>query len=200
MIPAILLTAVFFLIWDAFFTHWGVWGFNDRYLIGPRLVGMPLEEYAFFICIPYACLYTYHCFGVFFGNRLHGKPATVHWLVPLICVAFIILGWGNYYTMTTAVLLLILYLLHLLFWRSTYLNLFLLSYAVLIIPFFITNGVLTGTGIEEEVVWYNDNENLCFRLGTIPVEDIFYGMLMILCSVTLYHHWKRDHSKNAKIV
>lgn len=203
MIPAIVITAIFFLVWDAFFTHWGVWGFNDRYLLGPRIAGMPIEEYAFFICIPYACLFTYHCFNVFFGDKLRGTPAWWHWSVPLICVGFIVFGWGNYYTMTTAVFLLILYLLHLLYWKSEYLNLFLLTYLVLIIPFYITNGILTGSGIEDEVVWYNNAENLGIRMGTIPVEDIFYGMLMILCSVTLYHHWKKPaatHSKKAKIV
>jgi len=81
-------------------------------------------------------------------------------------------------------------LAHIFIWRSKYLNLFLFSYTLLLIPFLITNGILTGYGLEEEVVWYNDAENLGVRLVTIPIEDIFYGMLMILGSVTIYHLMK----------
>ena len=62
---------------------------------------------------------------------------------------------------------------------------FYFAFMFILIPFFIVNGVLTGSWIDEPVVWYNDTENMGLRLGTIPVEDIFYGMLMILSSVTI---------------
>ncbi|HLO38917.1 MAG TPA: lycopene cyclase domain-containing protein, partial [Lacibacter sp.] len=67
---------------------------------------------------------------------------------------------------------------------------FLVSYLVVVIPFLIVNGLLTGI----PVVLYNDAENLGFRIfsflpwpmNNIPFEDIFYGMLLILMNVSLF--------------
>jgi lycopene cyclase domain-containing protein len=66
-----------------------------------------------------------------------------------------------------------------------------LAYLVILLPFFIVNGILTGTGLEEPVVWYNDNENMGVRLFTIPVEDTIYGFLLIGLNITLYEFFKR---------
>jgi lycopene cyclase domain-containing protein len=56
---AILIPGTIFLIWDEIFTQLNVWGFNPEYLTGIYLGSLPLEEVLFFICIPYACVFTY---------------------------------------------------------------------------------------------------------------------------------------------
>jgi len=61
-----IISAFIFLVWDAIFTANGVWGFSDRYTLGLRIFQMPIEEVLFFFCIPFACLFTYHCFTNFF--------------------------------------------------------------------------------------------------------------------------------------
>ncbi len=70
--------------------------------------------------------------------------------------------------------------------KPKFLGKFYLSYLFILIPFVLVNGILTGTGIESPVVWYNDAENLGIRLGTIPVEDTIYGMMLILMNVTIF--------------
>ena len=52
-----------------------------------------------------------------------------------------------------------------------------LSFPLILIPFLIVNGILTGSFIEDEVVWYNSSGNLGIRILTIPVEDVaeMYG-------------------------
>ncbi|MEY3102927.1 MAG: hypothetical protein RL558_1204 [Bacteroidota bacterium] len=54
----------------------------------------------------------------------------------------------------------------------------------------MVNGILTGAFLAEPIVWYNDAENLELRIGTIPVEDALYGMLMMLI-YTAGVHWSR---------
>ena len=77
--------------------------------------------------------------------------------------------------------------------RPRYMGRFYFTFAVLVIPFLLINSVLTGAFTQEGVVWYNDTHNLGMRIGTIPIEDFFYAMLMILMTITImewYEDWE----------
>lgn len=55
------LAAIPFIAWDVWFTAKGVWWFNMDYTIRKKILGLPLEEWLFFICIPFSCVFTYFC-------------------------------------------------------------------------------------------------------------------------------------------
>ncbi len=193
--PATLITAAFFLIWDEIFTQMGVWGFNEQYLIGIKVSNMPLEEILFFICIPYASVFTY-----FALNHLIEKD----YLFPhqeiissVLIIGLLIAGMyhmDRWYTAVTFLGLAFFLTYQMLKVRPRYMGRFYFAFVIILIPFFITNGLLTGSWIHEEVVWYNDQENLGIRMGTIPLEDIFYGMFMILMNITIYE-WLQERER-----
>ena len=189
---AIGVVGLIFILWDVRFTAMGVWWFNDDHVIGWDLLGLPIEEWMFFVCIPYACLFTYHCFGRLLPSRLLDQPSRI--ISAVLVVACLVAGLSNldkWYTGVTFTALAIT--IAIVEWglRPAWLTQFYISYLVLILPFFIVNGLLTGTGLQEPVVLYNDAENLGFRLLTIPVEDIFYGMLLILLNVVVLERLRR---------
>jgi len=188
-VPAILIPGIIFTIWDEWFTSMGVWGFNPRYLTGITIGHLPLEEVLFFICIPYACLFTYTAVNYLRKTEpLPDNGKRVSWILIAGLTAIGIRDYDHWYTAVTFISLAVFLLFIILVVKPNYLGRFYFSYIFILIPFFIVNGILTGSMIDEPVVWYNDAENLGIRMGTIPFEDVFYGMLLILMNVVIYEH------------
>jgi lycopene cyclase domain-containing protein len=175
------------------YTQWGVWGFNPNYILGGYLYNLPFEEVLFFVCIPFSCVFTYHCLNIFY--KFTWRPRTEQWVVIGLCSILLALGVYSFpklYTSATFISL-SFFLLFLKFKaKVNWLPKLVLIYPVLLIPFFIVNGILTGTGIDSPVVWYNDHENMGLRLFTIPIEDIFYGFELILLNIYIYEYLKGE--------
>ena len=186
-IPANMLTAALFIIWDIAFTKYGVWGFNKIYISGIYFYNLPVEEILFFICIPYSCVFTYYCINRFY--RINRSTKVEQLIILFLSFLLLITGiyfYSKLYTSSvfislSAILLLIKYFL-----KNSWLAKLIIIYPLLLIPFFIVNGILTGSGLQQPVVWYNDYENLGLRLLTIPIEDIFYGFELILVNIFFY--------------
>ncbi|MCB0699183.1 MAG: lycopene cyclase domain-containing protein [Chitinophagaceae bacterium] len=183
-LPANFFVAISFLIWDAAFTAKGFWGFNEQYLCGVRIYNLPLEEILFFVCIPYACLYTFYVWDKY---NLPSLKST-NWLSYSLASILLILAVSNYNRAYTSITFssLALLLLYLQAKKMNYLGSFFVVYVIILLPFFVSNGLLTGSGLKEPIVWYNDEQNLGIRMLTIPVEDAFYAMLMLLMNLSVY--------------
>ena len=182
-LPAILITAIYFLVWDYFFTSHGIWSFNSAYVIKVYIGGLPLEELLFFICIPYACLFIYAVLKDYVLRGIQVKHFN-YFIVPLIVFLFIagIAFWSQTYTSVTCISTALLLSFLVFFRKVGYLPFFFAMYLIHLLPFVIINGILTAL----PVVSYNNLYNSGIRLGTIPVEDLLYSMLMLLMNVAIY--------------
>lgn len=189
------LVGIVFALWDAMFTRMGVWNFNPDYLMGIFLLNLPVEEWLFFVCIPFSCVFTYFCLDKFYNLQWNPKVEAV------FCIAFsvilIIVGiyfYDRIYTLitflSTAAVCLYLKFIAKVDWfgKAAFV------YGILLIPFFMVNGVLTGTGIEGAVVRYNPSDHMGIRALTIPIEDAFYGFELILLNLYFYKLFQRKFS------
>ncbi|MBK9149451.1 MAG: lycopene cyclase domain-containing protein [Flavobacteriales bacterium] len=184
-----------FIIWDIIFTVNGVWGFSDRYTLGIDVVRLPLEEWLFFIAIPYSCVYLYEVMRYAIRKDVLARiavPLSIAWMLVLLVVG--VLTIDRMYTAVTFLSTAALLAVHVFVLKSPWLGRFFLGYAVSLIPFFIVNGILTGWLLPEPIVWYNDAENLGIRLNTIPIEDSQYLLFFLLLTITFYERsLKRAH-------
>ncbi|MGF7082126.1 lycopene cyclase domain-containing protein [Mucilaginibacter sp. UYCu711] len=203
LFPAMLLTGIFFISWDMYFTHLKIWGFNPYYLTGVYIGNLPLEEVLFFLCIPYSCLFTYSCLSVLIKRTLSKRAQltitlSLIALSVFIAVRFHVLSYTSYTFVVLAILLIIAQFIL----KADWLSQFYTTYLMLLFPFLIVNGLLTGTGLANPIVWYNPLHIIGLRILTIPFEDIFYGMDLILLNVMIYsainYRAARTASKNAK--
>lgn len=191
-LPANIMVAAFFLVWDALFTEMGIWGFNEAYITGIKVYNLPIEEVLFFICIPYACTYTYYVISTHVKIKQTVTQLYISRILIIVLTMVAFLNTGRLYTSVTFLLLSLL-LMFLLISKSGIPRGFYATYLLMLIPFFISNGLLTGSWLNEPIVWYNDNHNLGIRMGTIPVEDSFYAMLMLLMNISAYE-WLKNKS------
>lgn len=192
--PAIGITGILFLFWDILFTIKGVWSFNNKYITGITFYHLPVEEILFFITVPFACIFIYACLNYYI--RWDFNKWISNLISGLICLSAIIVMFYNYsklYTQVTFSLILGLVIFFQYIFKASWLGEFYRAYLIALIPFYIINGLLTSI----PVVLYNNQQNMGVRLGTIPVEDHFYLMALLLMNIGLFEYF-RSRFENTK--
>lgn len=192
LLPAIIITGVFFIGWDILFTYKGVWGFNSEYIIGIYIFNLPLEEILFFVSIPYSCVFIYKVFNSYIKKDIfgtYGKNLSI--LISIVCLIVCLIFYNKTYTIVNAGICLLLLIFATFIYKFKNLGRFYVAYFVSLIPFLICNGMLTAL----PVVTYNNNENMNIRLYTIPVEDILYCLSLLLSTVLLMDYFKNRQIK-----
>ena len=197
LFPAMLLTAGFFLIWDEFFTRIGVWSFSPIYTLGINIGSLPLEEWLFFLIVPYCCFFVYFVSQYFIKKDiLRPYQYIIAGCASLIMLSAAVAYYDRWYTAYTCFLPAILLIYLAFIERVNYLGRFFVGYFFSLIPFLIVNGILTS----KPVVIYNNEENSGVRifidgLANIPIEDMAYCMLLLLLNVALYERFEKRNKR-----
>jgi lycopene cyclase domain-containing protein len=188
--PANIFVAVCFLVWDYFFTLNGIWGFNHPYITGIYLFNLPIEEVLFFITVPYSCTFIHESLKYFFP-----KPINLLATKYLFYIAGGIMLVGSFFAthiaytysvlLTGGITLLTLPTAM----QLPALNLFGITFLLSLLPMLVVNGLLTYL----PVVVYNNMQNCGIRLGTIPIEDFAYALVLLGMNIAIYE-WLRQRN------
>ncbi len=69
VLAAVSLAGLPFLLWDLLATHAGEWWFDAAQTLPVRVLGVPPEEIAFFLVVPFAALVTFEAVDTLLGRR-----------------------------------------------------------------------------------------------------------------------------------
>ena len=192
LFPGMLGTAAFFIVWDIWFTNLGVWEFNSRYVLGWFFLDLPIEEWLFFLIVPFSSVFIYEVLLYFFPKD-HFLPFGKYfvWILAPFLLVMSILHLDKWYTSVNFFVGALTLIIHYLIFKEKYLGRFIFAYVVHLIPLMICNGILTGGLTEEPVVIYNNAENLGIRIWTVPIEDLIYSMILLLMNISFFE-WLRS--------
>jgi len=183
IVGAIVLSMIPYIIWDSAVAN-RHWFWNVHYTLGPRFLRLPLEEWLFFVTVPYACLFSREVLRKYLPNSTKRE---LEW-VRVGCFALLPLGLlifrtGREYTGLMLMALGAVALLD----RQLKTDLFLQTrsywyFALVIVCTFIFNMYLTA----RPVLIYDESYQLDFRVITIPIEDFGYGLGHLILSAICY--------------
>lgn len=187
---AILIPGVFFIVWDVLFTKLGYWSFNSAFTFEPRFLGLPIEEWFFFVVIPYCSLFVYEVLRFYMPKLDFNKSLKLLlWVISILLFVAGIFKFGVWYTFicfgTTSIFLFVVLLEKSMDTKLTH---FVIAFLISCLPMFVVNGILTALPVVE----YNQQYFSGLRIGTIPIEDFCYFLLLFSMNVFVYEKTKKS--------
>ena len=172
-----------YIIWDALVTG-SHWWFNTAYTLDSRLFGLPIEEWLFFITVPFGCLLVWETLPQ--ANNAIGVKSLRYVrsvLYAMLPIGLLVFGMGKQYTGLVLFCFGLVGLLDrlskidLLLQPRTYLYLAVVAGLILVF-----NGYLTA----RPVVLYGETYQIGYRVLSVPIEDFGYGFTLMLFNAILY--------------
>lgn len=196
LLRCVLLVSVPFMYWDIWAANEGHWGFNPEYVTSLRILSVPVEEFLFFVTVPFACLYVWGVICKHYKAKklIPNSLLTIALTLGLLASFLLIFAnWDNGYTRSAGVAFLITVAV---LWRQKILvrsRQFWLFQAVLLGLFVVANSVLTALPI----ITYGEASFIGFRIGTIPIEDFFFNFALINLWILV---WETSRASKNQVV
>lgn len=178
-----------YIVWDVLVTG-SHWWFNAAYTLNFRLLGLPIEEWFFFITVPFGCLLVWETLPQ--ANKATQMKSLRYVrliLYMMLLGGTLIFSMGKQYTGLVLLCFGLVGLtdrllrVDLLLQPKTYLYLTVVFGLILVF-----NGYLTA----RPVVLYGEVYQIGYRFFSIPIEDFGYGFTLMLFNAILYEKFRKN--------
>lgn len=179
----------------------GVVWFQQDFVLPWLCFGMPLEAYFYCFILPLLGVVVALCYDHYHPTGSGGEQASWRNALQLAAMLGIygIVNFERVYSLIAfagcGLALLLVFLL-----RNCNpnfnVNRFLRQYAFCLLPFFLVHGLLTYL----PVLQTDESETVGFRLLSIPIEDVFLGMAVVLPIVWSYNFFQYPGNSTAQQV
>lgn len=170
-----------YVAWDSAVTN-RHWYFNAPYMLDFRFFKLPIEEWLFFITVPYACLFVREVLKLVVKNRIvRGLEWARAGMFALLPIGVLVFQSGKEYTGLVLIAFGVVAFLDRQLRTNTLLQTRTYVFFAAVIGFtLIFNTYLTA----RPLLIYAPVYQLDFRIITIPIEDFGYGLTHIaLCNI-----------------
>ena len=186
MLPAIIFSGAIFIMLNIRFLQSGIISFNENFLIGKNILGLPFEEWLFLLVISLFAFSVYILVTVRFER--FEKPNLFYVVSILLLMGFAYEAWFERQKLVPffVFFLLSIYFGYTLFRNrfKPHLTKFYISYFIVVIPFFLIKIVLNTL----PVILYNNDFTLGIRLVGVPVEQFANLFLLMLINITIFEY------------
>ena len=181
-----------FLAWDMAFVQLGIWSFSKEYTLGPNILGMPIEEFLYFLALPYLALFIYEALLAHFPRwSFRSVTVSISWILLVACVFVVLQYFSKLYTSITAALIIFTVLNQITITKAGYRSHLYIAWILCCLPLLLINGLMCNLPIIE----YNEEHLTGLKLANIPVENFFYLLLYMMWSIALFEKYQRRRER-----
>lgn len=184
--PSILITETLFIMFGARLAELKIIIFNDDHLINSSFMGLPAEEWLYYLIIP---LFIFWVYELAKAKTSHLRPQNYYVVLSLVLLlAFIAIAYFSRRQVYTSLVFLFLsayfgYIIFRNLFKAHY-PAFYISFLISFIPYFLLDLLFTGLPVVE----YNTAYMLNLKLFSVPVENIGGFFLLCLMNITIYEY------------
>lgn len=185
-LQSIVFVAIPYLVWDTLVTgKW--WQFNSNYILGIKMFGLPIEEWLFFLVVPWAMLVLWHNKNLVIESKKVNWGKWLFWGIGLLGIGVATQSWYG-------LLVVGLYLLLVIILNT---RVHLLDWVVLAVTTILATLIFNTYLTSRPVVTYYPTAISGWKIGTVPIEDFYYGLVLVLGVMYVYEQLIANRQKNS---
>lgn len=159
------------------------WRFNEKYILGLKIIYLPIEEILFFFSVSFSSLTIWLNLKNFSNLSIKNSLFTLFYILVFIFYHFLYLKTKKPYPKFVNFFYFFIFFFDILFKTNL---VFKLNFLIFTLITFLLTLIFNFYLTKRPVVLYNEKFKTGFKILSIPVEDFLYGFNFLYLTIFLY--------------